>query len=129
MDGELAELGLSRARGEVIWTLHHQGAMTQRQLGQALNCSAPNVTGLLDALESAGFVTRGAHPEDRRKTLVQLTERGVATATAWSAGHDEFAATLFADLKTPELAAFVAGLDRVLARLAEAVPTRPADTG
>jgi DNA-binding MarR family transcriptional regulator len=129
MDGGLAELGLSRARGEVIWTLHHQGAMTQRQLGQALKCSAPNVTGLLDALESAGFVARGAHPDDRRKTLVQLTERGAATATAWSAGHDEFAATLFADLKTPELTAFVAGLERVLARLAEAVPTRPADTG
>ena len=129
MDGGLAELGLSRARGEVIWTLHHQGAMTQRQLGQALKCSAPNVTGLLDALESAGFVTRGAHPHDRRKTLVQLTERGAATATAWSAGHDEFAAMLFADLKTPELAAFVAGLDRVLARLADAVPNRPADTG
>ena len=36
---------------------------------------------------------------------------------------------LFADLKTPELAAFVAGLDRVLARLAGAVQTRPADTG
>jgi DNA-binding MarR family transcriptional regulator len=129
MDSGLAELGLTRARGEVIWTLHHQGAMTQRQLGQALNCSAPNVTGLLDALESAGFVTRGPHPDDRRKTLVQLTERGAATASAWTAGHDEFAAMLFADLKTPELAAFVTGLDRVLARLADAVPTRPADTG
>jgi DNA-binding MarR family transcriptional regulator len=129
MDSGLAELGLSRARGEVIWTLHHQGAMTQRQLGQALNCSAPNVTGLLDALATAGFVTRAAHPDDRRKTLVQLTERGTATASAWTAGRDEFAAMLFADLETPELAAFVAGLDRVLARLADAVPPRPADTG
>jgi hypothetical protein len=36
---------------------------------------------------------------------------------------------LFADLNTSELAVFVAGLDRVLARLADAVPTRPADTG
>jgi DNA-binding MarR family transcriptional regulator len=129
MDQGLAELGLSRARGEVIWTLHHQGPMTQRQLGQALDCSAPNVTGLLDALEAAGFVTRAAHPTDRRKTLVELTERGTATATAWNAGYDEFAAMLFADLKTPELGAFVTGLDRVLARLGDAVPTRPADAG
>jgi DNA-binding MarR family transcriptional regulator len=129
MDEGLAELGLSRARGELIWTLHHHGAMTQRQLGQALNCSAPNVTGLLDALESAGFVTRAPHPNDRRKTLVQLTDRGTATATAWCAGHDEFAAMVFANLKTPELAVFVASLERVLARLADAVPTRPADTG
>ena len=70
---------------------------------------------------------RRRDPNDRRKTLAQLTDRG--TATAWSAGHDEFAAMLFADLKTPELAAFVPGLERVLARLADAVPTRPADTG
>jgi hypothetical protein len=36
---------------------------------------------------------------------------------------------LFADVNTSELTAFAVGLDRVLARLAEAVPTRPADTG
>jgi DNA-binding MarR family transcriptional regulator len=78
MDQGLAERGLTRARGEVIWILHHQGAMTQRELGDVLDCSAPNVTGLLDALESAGFVAREAHPTDRRKTLVALTTSALA---------------------------------------------------
>jgi hypothetical protein len=60
---------------------------------------------------------------------VQLTERGTATAAAWSAGYDEFAATMFADLQAPELGAFVTALNLVVARLADAVRTRGADTG
>jgi DNA-binding MarR family transcriptional regulator len=129
MDQGLAERGLTRARGEVIWTLQHRGGMTQRELSQALDCSAPNVTGLLDALQAAGFVTRGPHPTDRRATLVELTELGKRTASEWSAGAHEFATTLFADLATPQLTDFVSALNRVLAQLRAAVPTRPGDTG
>jgi DNA-binding MarR family transcriptional regulator len=129
MDEGLAERGLTRARGEVIWTLYHRGAITQRELSQALDCSPPNVTGLLDALQTAGFVTRGPHPTDRRATLVQLTELGAGTAATWSDRYDDFAATLFAELKTPQLTEFVTALNRILAQLRDAVPTRPADTG
>ena len=129
MDQGRAELGLTRARGEVLWTLHHRGAMTQRELSQALDCSAPNVTGLLDALQAAEFVARQPHPTDRRATLVALTELGTATVSAWSTEYDQFATMLFADLATPELSSFVTGLNRVLGRLRDALPTRAADTG
>jgi DNA-binding MarR family transcriptional regulator len=129
MDQGLAERGLTRARGEVLWTLQHRGAMTQRELSRALDCSPPNVTGLLDALEAAGFVSRGAHPTDRRATLVDLTELGTRTASAWTAGYEQFAATLFAELATPQLTDFVTDLNRVLSKLRDAVPTRPGDTG
>jgi hypothetical protein len=60
---------------------------------------------------------------------VTLTELGTRTVSAWSTGYDEFAATLFADVATPELSSFVTGLNRVLARLRDTVPARPADTG
>jgi DNA-binding MarR family transcriptional regulator len=129
MDQGLAEHGLTRARGEVIWTLHNRGAMTQRQLSQALDCSPPNVTGLLDALEAAGFVTREPHPTDRRATLVDLTARGAEMASAWGQENDAFAAMLFSELSTAQLADFLSGLNRVLAQLQNAVPMRPADTG
>jgi DNA-binding MarR family transcriptional regulator len=129
MDQGLAEHGLTRARGEVMWTLHHRGPMTQRELSQALRCSPRNVTGLLDALQAAHFVTRDAHPTDRRATLVNLTEHGSTTVSAWSAEYDEFAATLFTDLTTPELTSFVTALNRVLARLRDAAPARAVEAG
>jgi DNA-binding MarR family transcriptional regulator len=129
MDQGLAEQGLTRARGEVIWTLHRLGAMTQRELGTALDCSPPNVTGLLDALEAAGLVARAPHPTDRRATLVSLSRSGAALASSWNEERDAFGAGLFAELPTPQLEQFVSGLNRVVARLREAVPTRAADTG
>jgi DNA-binding MarR family transcriptional regulator len=128
MDRGLAEHGLTRARGELIWTLQRLGPMTQRQLGAALGSSPPNVTGLLDALEGAGLVVREAHPTDRRATLVRLSPEGAAMASSWNEERDAFVGGLFAGLSTPQLEEFVSGLSRVVGRLREAVPTRPGDT-
>lgn len=117
MDRGLSAPGLSRARAEVIWHLHHHGPATQRGLSQALRCTPRNVTGLIDALEAAGFVARGPHPTDRRATLVTLTEKGIATANAWSAGYQAAAGELFRDISPRELATFVATMDHVLRQL------------
>jgi len=117
MDSGLSAPGLSRARAEVIWHLQRHGPATQRELSQALRCTPRNVTGLIDALEAAGFVARGPHPTDRRATLVTLTDHGAATANAWSAGYKSAAGELFHDVPPADLATFVATIDHVLGQL------------
>ncbi len=117
IDQGLAEGGLTRARAELMWRLIQHGAMTQRELSEALRCSPRNVTGLVDALEADGFVARRPHPTDRRATLVELTRRGGAATGGWQVGYRDLAALLFADLDAPELSSFVTTLDRVLERL------------
>ena len=119
MDSGLAEEGMSRARAEVIWHLHHHGPATQRELSQALHCTPRNVTGLLDALQAGSYVARGPHPTDRRATIVTLTERGNATATAWRAGYRGMADRLFRDVPASDLTTFVATMDHVLRQLGE----------
>ncbi len=113
----LLERGLTRARAEVLWFLHHQRPMTQHALSQALRCTPRNVTGLVDALEVAGFVARGPHPSDRRATLVSLTERGAVSVAAMNADYQKLAAFLFADLSANDVGSFVMVLDQVLGRL------------
>src|SRR5258705_12445070 len=81
MTRRLAKHGLTPARAEVVWLLHHGGPRTQRELSQALKCTPRNVTGLVDALEAAGFVARSAHPTDRRATVVSLTQQGTTLVT------------------------------------------------
>ena len=129
MERGLAERGLTRARAEVLWRLGRQGPLTQRQLSQALQCTPRNVTGLVDALEAAGFVRRSAHPTDRRATLVELTEQGRAAAAAMHAGYQQLAALLFADLGAAEMTSFLATLDHVLARLRDAAAAAPEQPG
>jgi len=114
MDRRLAEHGLTPARAEVIWLLHQGGPCTQRELSQSLKCTPRNVTGLVDALEAAGFAARGAHPTDRRATLVRLTDRGTALVADWRRDRDHGATQLLGDTSAADLATFVTVLDRVL---------------
>src|SRR5688500_1721418 len=94
MTQSLARDGLTGPRAHVLWELQQRGPLTQRSLADALSVSARNVTALIDGLSASGFVTREAHPTDRRATLVTFTERGAATAAALDRGQEEFARIL-----------------------------------
>jgi DNA-binding MarR family transcriptional regulator len=117
MTDRLAQHRLTPARAEVIWLLHRTGPQTQRQLSHALKCTPRNVTGLVDALETAGIITRNPHPTDRRATLVTLTPQGKTLAAPWHTDRDHTSDTLFSDTTPAELTTFVTILDRVLHRL------------
>lgn len=49
---------------------------SQRELADTLVVDRSNVTGLLDRMETAGWVRRGDDPSDRRVYRVQLTPAG-----------------------------------------------------
>lgn len=117
LDRALAGQRLSRARAELIWNLRRGGPTTQRQLSDRLRCSPRNVTGLVDGLEAAALVSRGPHPTDRRATLVDLTEEGIALVAAWEAGQQQMASSLFSDLSEEEIRTFLGTLERVLGAL------------
>ena len=119
MERDLGERGLTRARATVIVFLHRGGPMRQRELAEALRVSARNVTGLVDGLQAAGYVTRATHPTDRRATLVTLTEQGTALAKAMRTDEQRLARYLFADVPDDELRDFVATLEHVIGRLYE----------
>jgi DNA-binding MarR family transcriptional regulator len=125
MERGLSERGLTRARARVIWQLYHHGSVTQRELAQALGVTPRNVTGLIDVLADDGFVARGAHPTDRRATIVALTEQGNSVAAALHAEEQAFARMMFEDVADGELSDFVATLDRVLEWLRGPGPTAP----
>ena len=122
MHRRLADNGLTPARGEIIWLLHRRGQLTQRQLSDIIGCTPRNVTGLVDALEDAGFVVRARHPTDRRAVLVALTARGEALSAGWGVDRDDGTARLFAGTSSTDLATFATVLDRVLAALRTTSP-------
>jgi DNA-binding MarR family transcriptional regulator len=124
MNRRLADNGLTPARGEVIWLLHRRGQVTQRELSDVLDCTPRNVTGLVDALEDAGFVARTRHPTDRRAVLVSLTTRGETLAAGWRVDHDDGFARLFAGTSRADLATFATILDRLLSALQTAAAGR-----
>ncbi|MEH2920333.1 MarR family winged helix-turn-helix transcriptional regulator [Samsonia erythrinae] len=64
---------------DVLATLQRAGppyALTPTYLYDALMTSSGGMTNRIDRLESAGLVQRQNNPNDRRGTLVKLTEKG-----------------------------------------------------
>lgn len=70
-----AARSLTGAQAKVL-ALLRRGPMPMRHIAQTMSCEPSNITGIVDRLESRGYVTREADPQDRRVKLVAATEAG-----------------------------------------------------
>jgi DNA-binding MarR family transcriptional regulator len=126
-----AGTGLTRARTHLLWELDRRGPSTQQALATTLKVSPRNVTGLVDALESHGYLERRPHPTDRRALLVTLTDLGSQTMARMAADREQAAAQLLSDLSDSQLDQLRQALDTVagrLHRLVEAAASEPRAT-
>jgi DNA-binding MarR family transcriptional regulator len=86
--GELLRpFGLTFPRYETLMVLvfSRTGSLPVGKMGERLQVHRTSMTHMADRLEEAGLVTRVAHAEDRRSTLIEITPAGrdlAARATA-----------------------------------------------
>jgi len=73
MDRRLQSLGLTQAQWRAIVHLSRNEGMTQAALAESLEIQPITLTRLIDRMESAGWVERRTHPEDRRAVQLYLT--------------------------------------------------------
>jgi DNA-binding MarR family transcriptional regulator len=127
------EHGLGFARGRVLWALHDSGPVLMRKLSQVLRVTPRTITGLVDALEADGWVTRSPHPADRRATIISLTPAAETALARLRAAYEGFAHDLLGDVSAGDLASsrrvistIEDGLDEAVARGLAAFEERPA---
>ncbi|SDP47574.1 DNA-binding transcriptional regulator, MarR family [Nakamurella panacisegetis] len=75
------ELDLGLGKAEALIKLA-QGPMTLREIAETAQVDPPAATVAVDQLQRRGLVTRGPHPDDNRRKLVQLTDTGLQVAAA-----------------------------------------------
>ena len=117
MASSFAGTGLTAARAHLLWVLEHSGPSTQQAMATALEVTPRNVTGLVDALETHGFVERTPHPNDRRATLVRLTASGEQATAAMVADRQAIAARLVEGFPADRLERLAGDLDTLVERL------------
>lgn len=115
------EYGLSYARGRVVAALYSSGPVMMRALSQAVGVSPRTITGLIDALEADGWVQRGAHPTDRRATIVALTPASETAFSRLMEGYTGLAADLLSGVTEEDQRRALAVIDHVGARMDEAI--------
>jgi DNA-binding MarR family transcriptional regulator len=112
---------LTAARIRLLWELQHLGPSTQHALATRLEVSPRNITGLVDALEASGYVTRSPHPTDRRATVVSLAASAEAMMQQMQRDHAELTADLLGAVRPADRAALERGVDAIAARLRELI--------
>jgi DNA-binding MarR family transcriptional regulator len=95
---EQAADGLTLPRLRLVERLHCKGPDTMGRLAEELGLSPRNMTALVDGLEDEGLVRRKPHPTDRRATLIEATDEGMAAAEALLEPHFGAMSCLFRDL-------------------------------
>jgi DNA-binding MarR family transcriptional regulator len=110
--------GLSHAGFNVLMILQLAGRpLSQREIGERWLVTRGAVTGLVDSLEAAELVRRQPHPEDRRVSLVELTDKGVSVLDDLLPDHLRGEEEMLAALTEEEQQTLLELLEKVQARL------------
>ncbi len=112
----LAGSRLSAAEINVLANLGDGGTLNVRQLSERTGSRASTLTGILDRLESRGYLTRELDPGDRRSFRLPLTEAGQAAAGRVLAVIADLERTALAGLSADQ----IAGYHAVISALEEA---------
>lgn len=77
----LGPLKLKAVEFSILVLVDTNAEVNQKQLGQALDVSAPNLAVTLDRMVEQGWVRRERSERDRRAQLIRLTAAGQALVT------------------------------------------------
>jgi DNA-binding MarR family transcriptional regulator len=100
-----ARFGLNGGEFDVLATLRRNGApyqLTPTTLFRSVMLSSGAMTNRLDHLEKAGYIERKPDPNDRRGTLVTLTDQGLELIDQAVAAHITHEQQLLASLTVDE---------------------------
>jgi DNA-binding MarR family transcriptional regulator len=78
----LAPWDITPSHLRALRVLMRRGVMRLSELSDHLHIAARSTTEVVDALETRGLVERRPDPDDRRATLVALTEHGASVLDA-----------------------------------------------
>ncbi|KAA8887046.1 MarR family transcriptional regulator [Nocardia colli] len=120
-DSRLRALGITAGQIPVLGSLADGSALTQKELATRSSAGQPAMAELLARMQRDGLIQRTPHPNDRRSSLVALTDQAKSllpeAREVLARGHAD-ALTGFDESEIQHLAAL---LTRLIANLEEAV--------
>ena len=117
--------GLTPTSTAALATIERHGPLTPSELAQRERVQRPTVTRVLTRLEEAGLVVRAADPQDRRCSLVSISDDGRALLGAMRERKDAFLARRIDALEPADREA----LDRAAAILERMLESAPKEGG
>jgi DNA-binding MarR family transcriptional regulator len=85
-------------------TLRRYGALTPSRLAEYERIAPPTMTKIVAELEDAGLISRRAHPTDRRRAILGITESGAEMLAGEASAKEHWLARRLAVLAPDERA-------------------------
>ena len=113
------DIEFNSAQGRILFVLWETDSIPITQLAQTTKLSKSTLTSMLDRLEKAGHLRREPSPEDRRVTLITLTERNRLLRDRYDRVSNEMTELFYEGFSPEEVTAFEDYLRRVLENLSD----------
>ncbi len=129
VDRALKPLGITRSQWWVLAFLSRRDGMTQTALASDLDLTKVAVGGLVDRMETAGFVERRADERDARARRVFLTRAGQRMVATIRENVDAVETEILTAVDENELDAAAAVLVKIKGRLIELIGSEAEGAG
>lgn len=107
-------------QGRILFALWQSDGIAIQELAGRTSLSKSTLTAMLDRLEEAGHIVRIPSPEDRRRILIQLTEKDRRLRDTYIRISDEMNDLVYQGLSDAEIEAFEGQLRKILQNLEDA---------
>lgn len=104
----------NQGRGRMLSVLNDSGAMSQTQLAARLAIRPQSLSELLAKSEAEGFVERRQSDEDKRQTIVSITEAGRNRVALFREAHRSRAEKFCSPLTEEEKTTLMALLEKLI---------------
>lgn len=103
----------------ILFLLRERDGRSMTELSKVLAVENSTLTGLIDRLERAGFVTRAPHPKDRRSFRIHITPEGIGECDKASPIVRRMNEEIKSGFSTEEIEAFKRVLNSVFQRFSQ----------
>jgi len=111
------DIEIGPGQGRILFALWQQDVVPMKELSKKTLLRKSTMSELLDNLEEAGYVERVQSIEDRRKTLIQLTEKTRRLQNTYIKLSAEMTDIFYKGFAPEEIDSLESYLQRILANL------------
>lgn len=114
------QIEINPAQGRIMFVLWRTDGISISELARRTSLEKSTLTSMLDRLEKAGHVTRTRSQEDRRKVLIERTEKDRAWQETYVQASQDMTKLFYDGFSESEIDEFEQYLRRVLDNLTAA---------
>ena len=119
-DRLLAESGIDAfngAQGKILYVLWQKEGISIVELSKAVGLAKTTLTSMLDRMEESGLIQRQPAPEDKRKSLLFLTDRARGLQSKYDEVSEKMNEIYFEGFTKQDIERFEGYLQRVLTNI------------